>query len=373
MASEDATHPSKLEREPSPLAGLPSEGKALTWLALLGLVGILWVALPVATGVLLGVLMAFSAQSFFDAARRHIKRPALAALLTVALSALLVVLFVGGLGYIFVSRGTVLGAALVPAFSGERAAGLLSKIDQPLQVFGISHAMLVERLRSAVESLGAVAARWAEHIASGAAHAMLALFLAVLTMQIVLPRWSWFARRAQLVLPLRPEYTRELIAEFYKIGRATLLGTVLTGILQGALATIGYFIAGVPEPLFFGVATTIAAFVPAIGTLLVWLPIGVALLLMRHVAAGVFELCWGVVVITGLSDYVIRPKLVGGEQFPTLVTFIALFGGVEVFGMEGLLLGPVIMALGISTVRIYAREAGARRTEPSASLPPSLE
>jgi predicted PurR-regulated permease PerM len=58
---------------------------------------------------------------------------------------------------------------------------------------------------------------------------------------------------------------------------------------------------------------------------------------------------------------VLRPRLVGGEEFPTLVTFVALFGGVEVFGLEGLIIGPVIVALGVAILRIYAREATARR------------
>lgn len=351
---------------------LPTEGKALTWLALAGLVGILWVALPVGVGVLLGVLMAFWTQPFFELLRRHFRRPGLASLITVTLSALLIVVVVGGLGFVFVSKGVVLAKHLATAIGGPQASGVVSAIGTPLEVFGVSHAMWLERVRAAVASLASGAAAGAEAIASATARALLALFLAVLTMQIVLPRWPAFALRAQLVLPIRPEYTRELFEEFRKIGRATLLGTVVTGMAQGALATIGYFIARVPEPPFFGVATAVASLVPAVGTLIVWVPIGVTLLLKGHVAAGVFVLCWGVAVITGLSDYVLRPRLVGGEELPTIVTFIALFGGIEVFGVEGLIVGPVIMALGIAILRIYSREAAARRgAGQSRMLPPA--
>jgi predicted PurR-regulated permease PerM len=342
-------------------AGLPTEGRALTWLALLGLIGILWVALPVAVGVLLGVLMAFLAQPFFEGVRRRIRRPTLASFITVALSAALIVIVIGGLGYLFVAKGVALAEQFAAAFSGPKASGVLSTIGRPLEAFGISHAMLVDRVRATVESLAAGAAALAERMVSATASAILALFLAVLTMQLVLPRWSRFALEAQVALPIRPEYTRELFVEFRKIGRATLLGTVVTGLAQGALAMVGYFISGVPQPLFFGVATAIVSFVPAVGTLLVWVPIGLVLLLTGHVAGGVFELCWGVAVVTGFSDYVLRPRLVGGEEFPTLVTFVALFGGVEVFGLEGLILGPVVMALGVAILRIYAREARARR------------
>jgi predicted PurR-regulated permease PerM len=62
----------------------------------------------------------------------------------------------------------------------------------------------------------------------------------------------------------------------------------------------------------------------------------------------------------GFSDYVIRPRLVGDEEMPVILTFLALFGGLEVLGLAGLIAGPVIMALAVAVLRLYAREAGAR-------------
>lgn len=342
-------------------AGPPGESRALAWLALLGLVGILWVALPVAVGVLLGVLMAFSAQPLFEALCRHIRRSWLASLVAVTLSTLLITIVIGGLGYVLVSRGVRLTERLVALIGSPHGTATLDALARPLGAVGISREMVLVRARSTVGSLAAGAAAAAEHVASATASALLALFLAVLTMQIVLPRWSSFAVRVQQTLPIRPEYTRELFVEFRKIGRAALISSVVTGVVQGALATIGYAIARVPEPIFFGVATTVASFVPAVGALLVWAPIGIVLLLSGHTAAGVFELGWGLAIVNCLCDYVLRPRLVGREAYPTLVTFVALFGGVEVFGLQGLVVGPVLMALGFAIVRIYAREAAARR------------
>lgn len=343
-------------------SGLPTERRALTWLALAAVVGILWVALPVAVGVLLGVLMAFTAQPLFESIQRRTGRRRLAALVTVVLSALAIVIVVGGCGYLFVTKGVVLVKRLVDTASAPGAtAGVLAKMEGPLRVVGVSEDTLAERVRSALGSVAAGAAVWAERIAAATASALLALFLAVLTMNIVLPRWNQMALWAQRTLPIRPAYTRELFVEFRRIGRATLLGTVATGIAQGVFAAIGYFIAGVPEPVFFGVATAVASLVPAVGTLMVWVPMGVVLIASGHVLAGVFVLIWGLAVIGGVSDYVLRPRLVGGEQYPTIVTFVALFGGVEVFGLEGLIVGPLIMALGVAILRIYSREAQASR------------
>jgi predicted PurR-regulated permease PerM len=136
----------------------------------------------------------------------------------------------------------------------------------------------------------------------------------------------------------------------------------VTGLAQGLLAAVGYAIAGVPEPAFFGAATAVASLIPAVGTLLVWVPTGIFLVATGHAAKGVLELVWGGLVVVGVSDYVIRPALVGRHSaMPALFTFAALFGGVEAFGLIGLILGPLMMALSFSLLRLFAHDAEAQR------------
>jgi predicted PurR-regulated permease PerM len=83
----------------------------------------------------------------------------------------------------------------------------------------------------------------------------------------------------------------------------------------------------------------------------------VGLIVSGHPGAGIFVLIWGAVVVGILSDYVIRPTLVGGHgRIPALLTFISLFGGVSVFGLLGVIIGPVIAAVALALVRTYDRE-----------------
>jgi predicted PurR-regulated permease PerM len=181
-------------------------------------------------------------------------------------------------------------------------------------------------------------------------------------MYFVLRSWGLVATAAEDTLPLRPEHTRKLFDEFRRVGRATLLSTVVIGLLQAALATIGYWIVGLPRPLFFGALTAVASLVPGIGTLLVWLPAGVVEVLLGRTGSGVLLLVWGVVVISAIPEYVLRPRLVGrGGQIPSLFTFVALIGGAAVLGLKGLILGPVLMTMAITVLRLYAEEARARR------------
>jgi len=196
---------------------------------------------------------------------------------------------------------------------------------------------------------------------SATASTLLGFFFALLAMHVTLLHWSWAVGKIETLLPLRPEHTRELLAAFRRAGRATLLGTVVTGLAQGSLAAIGYWATGVPEPAFFGFATAIASIVPAVGTLLVWVPAGIYLLLSGQVAWGVVLLAWGLLVVMALSDYVIRPRLVGGGGHGhPLLMLMALLGGIEVFGLAGLIVAPMLMSLFLAVLRIYEREVEAR-------------
>src|SRR6185295_2802688 len=98
---------------------------------------------------------------------------------------------------------------------------------------------------------------------------LLGLLFAMLSMHYILRNWQTVSRRAQETFPLRPDYTAALFAEFHSVGRTTLLGAAGTALAQGVFATVGYAIAGVPEPTFFGTATAVASFVPGVGVLLV--------------------------------------------------------------------------------------------------------
>jgi predicted PurR-regulated permease PerM len=343
------------------------EHRALGWSALAAAAVIVWIVLPVGVGIFLGTLMGFAMQPLYERFKARL-RPAPAALFTVLIVTVAIAATVGGLAYLFVTKGVMLTRELLAALGPTGSAnGLVDDLTKRAASLGFSSQLLAAKVREGAAGAAERAAGIAELLASATASALLGLFFAMLTMYFAFRHWPGISTRAQAVIPLRPDYTRSLLDEFRRIGRATLLGTVVTGLAQGFLATIGYAIAGVPEPVFFGAMTALASLIPAVGTLLVWVPVGTVLIVTGHAARGVLELAWSAFAVVGLSDYVIRPRLVGGEGgSPALVTFAALFGGVEVWGLKGLIMGPVLMLLAVAVLRIYAREEESRRLLSSA-------
>jgi predicted PurR-regulated permease PerM len=338
------------------------ERRALGWAALAAVAAVAWLVMPVGVGILLGTLLAFALQPAFERLKPRVG-VRWSALVLVLATLLALGGALGGLARLFVSEGTALTnewlESLGPGGPGHAVVAAVGKVTSRL---GVPADELAARARELVETAAAGATTVAEVIVATAASAALTLLFAILSMHFILCHWRAVVLGAQEAFPLRPDYTATLLAEFRRVGRSTLLGTIGTGVAQGVLATLGFWITAVPKPFLFGAATVVASLVPAVGAALVWLPAGIVLILIGHPVRGALEIVWGTVLVGLVADYVIRPRLVGGSgNLPTLVTFAALVGGVEVLGLKGLIVGPVVMSLAIAVLRLYASEARKRR------------
>ena len=338
------------------------ERRALGWAAIAAVAAIAWIVMPVGVGIVLGMLLAFTLQPLFERLQPRLGARWSALSLVVG-SVFALAGIAGGLAWLLVAKGTRLTqewtASLGP---GGPAGAVFAAVGRVTSRFGIPPSELAARARALAEGAAQSAASVAEAVVSTATGGLLALFFAMLSMHFILRNWQTVATGAQETLPLRPDYTAELFAEFRRVGRAALLGIVGTGVVQGVLATIGFLITGVPEPLFFGAATAVASLVPVAGAMLVWIPVGIVLILVGHPMRGILELVWGAAMVALISEYVVRPRLVGKVgQLPSVVTFTALLGGVQVFGLIGLIVGPIVMSLAMAVLRLYATEARKRR------------
>jgi predicted PurR-regulated permease PerM len=158
------------------------------------------------------------------------------------------------------------------------------------------------------------------------------------------------------VSPLRRAQTHDLIEEFRKVAVATLFGTVAAAVFQGVAAGAGYAIFGVPHAVFFGLLTALASFVPVVGTLVIWVPAVLLLAFTGHLAAGLGLTAWCLVAVVG-AEHVGRPLLLGGSaEMHTGLVFLALLGGIEMFGLIGVLAGPLVIAFFLALARMSERE-----------------
>jgi predicted PurR-regulated permease PerM len=242
--------------------------------------------------------------------------------------------------------------------SSQSLEGLIGiRASNAIEEMGVDTHRLYAWLQKELMAAASVAASTGALVLRTTSHALLGLVIALMTMYYVLREGPGLARRIERIAPLEPRHTRALLVEARQVAHTAFIGTIATALVQGVLAGIGYAVLGVPQPIFWGLVTALASFLPVIGTLVVWVPISGYLFMEGHPIRAVILVAWGIVVVTSLADYVIRPRIVGGRGHGhPLLTLISLLGGIEVFGLGGLIVAPIVMSVFVAAFRLYERE-----------------
>jgi len=148
--------------------------------------------------------------------------------------------------------------------------------------------------------------------------------------------------------------------------KAVVYGLILSALAQGAMAGIGYWFAGIPAPVVNGALTALTALIP-FGAALIWVPLGVWLLLTGHPWAGIGLLVWGALVVSWV-DNLVRPLVISSAtRIPFLLVLFGVVGGLAAFGLVGLFVGPVVLAVLMAVWQEWLEEseAGAAPQRPT--------
>lgn len=159
-----------------------------------------------------------------------------------------------------------------------------------------------------------------------------------------------------VISPLPSEHENELFVKVKAMVNAVVLGVFVTAIAQGVVGGIGFALAGIPSPVFWGAAMAFFSLVPVVGTALIWIPAVIILAILGSYGAAVFLFVWGVLAI-GSVDNLLRPYLIGGKShtYP-LLTFLIVLAGVVKLGLKGVVVGPLVLIILLSFVHIYESE-----------------
>jgi|GEM_PF-973223 predicted PurR-regulated permease PerM len=160
------------------------------------------------------------------------------------------------------------------------------------------------------------------------------------------------------LLPMGTEAREGLAESLRAMVEGIFRGSLLCGLVQGATGAIGWWIAGLPSPALAGTAMGILSLLPIGGTALVWLPGSAWAWVDGRHGAAVFLLIWGAVVVSFVADNLLRPILLSGaQQMSTLTVFLGVFGGIAAFGLLGIFIGPIVLALTVWLVAVMRKLA----------------
>jgi predicted PurR-regulated permease PerM len=198
-------------------------------------------------------------------------------------------------------------------------------------------------LQTLVSSSGAVVL--------GAVGTLVSFLLMLFVLFFVLRDGPALANKIVALLPIEPRRRTRLWQHLQDVTRAVFMGIGLTALAQGFLVGLGYWIAGLPSPLVFGVIATLFALIPLVGTSIVWGLGAVYLASQGSFGHAIFLVIWGALVV-GTADNVLRPLLISGRtDVPTVAVFVGVVGGLSAFGFIGLFLGPIVLGLLIALFR----------------------
>ncbi len=211
--------------------------------------------------------------------------------------------------------------------------------------FGIEVGQIQEWLSAGAVASGQWIAGNAVAIGQNTVRFFLQLFVMLYLLFFFIRDGGAILQRITQALPLDDSLARHLGGRFAAVARATLKGTFLIGAIQGLIGGIAFAVLGLRGAVLWGVVMALFSLIPAVGPAIVWLPAAIMLMASGSLLKGIILIVIGVVVI-GLVDNLLRPMLVGRDAgLPDYIILLATLGGISMFGISGVLIGPIIAAL----------------------------
>ena len=286
---------------------------------------------------------------------RKTKRPALSALLSCVLVILTILVPVALVTFAVLrelsgaanSLQTSLAALLDPnsPLTGPPLRWLSGFVD----VEQLSSGQVVEWLKG---KSGAIAGQTLGFL-GGALGVVVQMFFVVFTMYYLFRDGDRIFGVIRDALPLEKEQAENILERTRDVVGASVYGLFSIAIIQGTLGGLAFWILGLPSAIVWGVAMIFLSMIPMLGAFLVWVPAAIYLFATGHYLKGIFLVLWGTLVI-GMIDNFLRPKLVGGRtKLHELLIFFAVLGGLQVFGVLGIVLGPVVLAITLALVDVF--------------------
>jgi predicted PurR-regulated permease PerM len=241
----------------------------------------------------------------------------------------------------------------------------LPRISRLLTWLEVRSGVTLDDLQS---EAGGLAARISSFIAQKGAGAVIGVLEILLTFVITIFILFFIFRDGESMMkvledliPAPEDVRKRTLQSLKQMIRSIFRGSLLCALIQGATGAVGWWIAGLPAPALAGVAMAVLSLLPIGGTAIVWLPGTIWLWLSGHHGSATFLVVWGAVPTSLLADNFLRPLLISGtSELNTLIVFIGVFGGLPAFGLLGIFIGPMALAIGVwllDVLREISRDA----------------
>ncbi len=306
---------------------------------------------------LAGIFSALSHPLYHRLERSFRGRRSLASVATIFLIVILILLPLAGLLGIVTTQAIRVGESVTP--------WIQKRLSEP-DIFSdlLSSIPLYERiepyndliLKKTGELVGTISSYLINSLSSatlGTVNFLFMIFILLYCMFFFLMDGDKLLSKILYYLPLQDHDERRMLEKFTSVTRATLKGTAVVGILQGSMAGLAFWGVGIHSAVFWGAIMAVLSIIPGIGTALVWGPAAIILAAGGHYAKAIGLVLFCALVVGSLDNF-LRPRLVGKDtQMHELLIFFGTLGGIALFGVLGIIIGPIVAALFMTVWEIY--------------------
>ncbi|MBA2611030.1 MAG: AI-2E family transporter [Bacteroidetes bacterium] len=301
-------------------------------------------AKPIFTALLASVLFYTLFKPFFIylTTKKHWGK-SLSATIVLATSFLIVVLPLLGLSWLLINK------LLVFQTHPEALTGALTKLQETLGAkFEIKDAVKNGLNDISKWAIGALSV-----FVSGAVHIFITLLVLYFTLFFMFRSHEELEKTLFKYLPFKHQQSLKLAKELKNTTYSNIIGQGLIGVSQGFVVAVGFLIFGIPDPLFWGIVSVFVCFLPIVGAPIIFVPAGIYELASGNTVAGVGILIWGAVLVT-LIDNVLRQYISRKiANTHSLITIIGVIIGVPMFGLIGIVIGPLLISYFIIFVKMF--------------------
>lgn len=321
----------------------------------------LWMLRPFFDVIFWGIVIALLSTPVYDALQRRRMGRNLAALTCVILSLVLIIVPCAYIFYTFINEVANLYARLTSGGHDiretlERLREVAPGVQDWLTRYGYGPEVITQKLSELAVKISGLVARNTVALGGSTVNFLVDLCI-MLYLAFFLVRDGKQLRVLLIrALPFGDHREDLLFAKFAEVLRATVKGSLLVAMAQGALGGLIFWILGIKAPVLWGVIMTLLSLIPVVGAGVVWAPVAGYLLLTGDHVSGVVLLAYGVFVI-GLADNILRPVLVGRDtKLPDFMVLLSTLGGFSLFGMDGFVTGPMLAVLFVTVWKIFMDE-----------------
>jgi len=221
------------------------------------------------------------------------------------------------------------------------------------QYYDLSQINLNELIKDSIDKVTGIIFNQTSWLITNATKTVFYFILMIFTMYYFFKDGESIVHKMKRLMPIPPEQVEITFAHLRDVIQATMYGGVVVALIQGLLGGILFAIVGIPSAVFWGAIMAFLSIIPFLGAFIIYVPAGIILLLGGSYVKGIVVIAVGTIVISQ-SDNLIRPYLISGRTaMHPLMLFFAILGGIALFGLLGVIVGPLIAAVFVTLLRIF--------------------